>query len=122
MDARLSIRVWSIYALVVGLGLLLIPDPFLALTGIDVPADTVWIRVIGVAVIGISILHWFGASEGARWYFQATVYERVVVAVLIAVLAFAAEPINIVLFAAIDLGGAIWTQMSLNAERSGATA
>jgi hypothetical protein len=112
------VRVWSIYSAVVGLGLLLIPDPFLGLTGIDVPADTVWIRVIGVTAIAISILHWFGAAEGARWYFRATVYERVVVAVLLAVLAFAAEPVNIVLFAAIDLGGAIWTQMSLNAEKS----
>jgi hypothetical protein len=118
MNARLSIQIWSVYAAVVAVGLLLVPDLFVGTVGIDAPDETLWMRVIGAVVGDLAVLYWMGWRNDSRWFYQATVYGRTVVVVSLVVLAFSPGPANLLIFAAVDLGGLIWTQLALNAEAS----
>jgi hypothetical protein len=120
MSARLSIQVWSVYAAVVAAGLLLVPDLFVGTIGIDAPDETLWMRVIGAVVGDLAVLYWMGWRNESRWFYQATVFGRVVVVVSLVVLALTPGPANLLIFAVVDLGGLVWTQLALNSEGASA--
>jgi len=106
-----SMQVWLIYALAIGAVLLLIPNTLLGVFQIEDTTE-VWVRVAGGLVLVLSVLYWFIIQEQSRLMFQATVYGRGLSAVILAALAFTAGPWQLVLFAAGDAAGALWTHLA----------
>lgn len=120
MNARLSIQVWSLYAALVAVGLLLVPDFFVGTVGIDAPDETLWMRVVGATVGDIAVLYWYGWRNASRWFYEATIYGRLVVIACLTVLAFSPGPANLLVFAGIELVGVAWTWSALRSERAAA--
>jgi hypothetical protein len=115
--AALSIFVFGIYLLVLGLALMVAPAFLTGLFGLDAPQE-VWIRVTGVVAGVLGFYYVFTARREANGFFWATVWGRPAVIVFFTafVLLDLAEPV-LILFGVVDLLGAGWTFAALRAER-----
>jgi phosphatidylserine synthase len=114
-------QVWAVYVLVVGLGLLVVPNVVLGLVGIPETTE-VWVRVVGVLALALDVLFWSMVQRRDVESIRATVYERWLVATLLTLLAFTTGPWQLVLFAALDFLGATWTYLALRADLESAAA
>ena len=110
--AARSVAVWTVYALLVGILLLVVPNFLLGLFQIEETSES-WVRVLGSVVVLLAIYYGFMAREDSGSMFRATVIGRVLVAIVLTLLAFTTGPWQLVLFAVVDLAGAVWTQLSL---------
>ena len=113
--ARQSISVWAAYVSVLGALLLVSPNALLGLVGIA-ETDEVWIRVVGMTVIIFGILYTGAVQADARQLYLASVIGRAFAVVTLVVLAFTSGPWQLVLFAAVDTAGAVWTFIGLRAD------
>ena len=113
--AARSMLVWTIYVLVLGVALLLIPNVILSIFSIAETSET-WIRVVGMLLIVLGILYPNMIRHEDRPMFEATVYARWFAVVALTVLAFTAGPWQLVLFAVVDFAGATWTFLALRSE------
>ena len=116
-NARVSILVFGIYMVVLGLALLVIPNVLLSL--FDYPATTeIWIRILGFMVVVLGYYYIVAARYELTPFFRASVFGRPAVIVCFAglVLLGMAQPV-LILFGAIDLLGAIWTGLALRSSR-----
>jgi len=110
-----SLFVFGIYAVAAGLGLVLIPGLVLGTLGFP-PAEDGWVRVVGALAIAVGAYHIVGARNDLVPYMRATVWGRIGFAVLLGGLVIAsAMPKSLLLFAAIDVAGAVWTAVALRA-------
>lgn len=117
-SAARSLFVFGVYAVAAGAGLTLVPGLVLGLLGFP-PAQDGWVRVVGALAIFIGIYHMLSARHEFLPYIKATVWARVAFAALLAALVISKQmPPSLLLFAAIDLGGALWTGISLRQARS----
>ena len=107
-----SLAVWSVYALSVGLLLLVVPNFLLGLFQIEETSES-WVRVLGSTVILLAIYYVYIVRENSVSMFRATVLGRGLVAIVLTVLAFSTGPWQLVLFAIADALGTAWTQFSL---------
>ncbi len=116
--ASLSIKVFGIYAAVTGIGLVLAPN--LVLGPLGVPATTeVWIRVVGALAVVLGYYYWACGVEDALAFFKATVKGRFLYAALsVSLIAVFQAPMQLLLFAAIDIAGAVWTWQGLRVAKS----
>ena len=115
--ARVSILVFGIYMVVVGLALLAIPNVLLSLFAY--PATTeIWIRILGFVVVILGYYYLVAARFELTPFFRASVYGRPAVVVCFAALVLLgmAQPI-LILFGVVDLLGAIWTGLALRSSR-----
>ena len=115
--ARLSIVVFGAYVLGLGVALVVAPNFVLAIFGIPETGE-VWIRILG-AVLAVNGYYLIEAGRlGSRWFMRASVFGRAGVAAFLfaLVLAGIAPPVMI-LFATVDLAGAIWTAVTLRSSR-----
>jgi hypothetical protein len=111
-----SLRVFSIYMLVVGVVLIADPNWLLALFGVP-ETHEVWIRIVGMLVLIIGFIDFMASANEVRLFFRWSVYIRLAVPIfLIGFVALASAPPVILLFGAIDAGAAIWTWFCLRAE------
>lgn len=111
-----TMQVWAVYALLVGLGLLLVPNVILGLFGIE-ETNEVWVRVVGAVVLSLDIIYWSILQRRDERSLPATVYERWFVAGTLTVLAFTTGPWQLILFAILDFGGATWTFLALRSAK-----
>ena len=112
-SAAKSLFVFGIYAVAAGTGLLLVPGLVLAPLGFP-PVNDGWVRVVGSLAMIVGAYHIVGARHNLLPYIRASVWGRVAFAVLLASLVVtSAMPMALLLFAAIDLGGAAWTAIAL---------
>jgi len=115
--ARVSILVFGIYMVVLGLALLVVPNVLLSLFAY--PATTeMWIRILGFIVVVLGYYYIVAARYELTPFFKASVYGRPAVIVCFAafVLLGMAKPV-LVLFGLIDLLGANWTGLALRSSR-----
>ena len=70
-----TVKVFGVYALVLGIALIVVPNLLLGIFGLPVTSE-VWIRVVGVVVFNFGVGYWFAAKSEARAFFQGTVYSR----------------------------------------------
>jgi len=113
--AARSIQVWSIYVLIVGAGLAVIPN--LILSTLDVAeTDEVWIRVLGVVVVVLALYYWDAARHETRNLFVASVLGRLFVVASLIVFWLTGESWQLLLFAAVEAAGALWTFSALRAD------
>lgn len=112
-----TIKVFAIYLVALGLGLLLVPNLLLSLFGMPQTSE-VWIRVAGVLLLNIGIYYWYAAQSEAKAVFQASIFTRLLI--FVAFVAFVilgfASPV-LILFGAVDGLGAIWTFFTLKNEK-----
>jgi hypothetical protein len=75
-------------------------------------------QLVGILLIMMAFYYLMAARKEMTFFFQWTVYVRVALAGFIAMLVFyqAANPI-LLLFALIELAGAVWTQLALRSLR-----
>ena len=111
--AASTVFYFGIYVLVLGLGLIAIPNLVLAPFGFP-PTSEVWLRVVGVLAAAIGWYYISSARAGLVPFFRATIAMRTFVFVCFGafVLLGFARP-ALALFGAVDLAGAIWTAAAL---------
>jgi hypothetical protein len=121
MNSKLSLQVFGLYLVVVaGLGLMLIPHVMLGLFGLSA-GDDAWIRMVGLLASIIGAYYLVAASAGLRQVIGWSVPLRLYASAFMGFLVVAGMlPVGILLFAAIDFLGAVWTWMALRTEAQGA--
>ena len=111
--AARSVFVFGIYAIIAGIGLLLLPGVVLATLRFP-PAQDGWVRVVGALAIFVGVYHVVGAQNELVPYIRATVWGRIGFAIVLAALVVIRwMPASLLLFAGVDLAGAVWTAITL---------
>jgi hypothetical protein len=111
--AAKSLFVFGIYAVAAGAGLLLMPGLVLGTLGFPQALDG-WVRVVGALAIIVGAYHIVGARNDLLPYIRASIWGRIGFAVLLAgLVVLSLMPRSLLLFAAIDLAGAVWTAVAL---------
>jgi hypothetical protein len=108
-----SIKYFGLYVIVTGVGLLLVPGLVLSPLGIAAPTE-IWIRVVGTLAIPLGYYYWVCGSANVVEFFRASIRGRLLFAATIVLSA----PIQMLLFAGIDLAGAAWTYQGLRKSAS----
>lgn len=111
--AAISAAVWGIYLMAAGLGFLLIPNTLLSLIGLPTTTE-VWIRVLGLLAAVLGGFFFYCARGNVVPFFRVSVAGRLAFATGIAalvVLGFSGP--WLLIFAAADLAGGIWTWLAL---------
>ncbi len=109
--SRAAYTIWAFgcYLIVLGVGLVAVPN---LLLGLFLMPETheVWIRVVGLLVFNIGVYYVHAAKCEATAFFRATVFARTLVLVTFAAFAVLglAKPM-LVAFGAVDFAGAVWT-------------
>ena len=111
--AARSVFVFGLYLMALGVVLLFAPNMLLGAFGM--PSTTeVWIRVVGMLVLVIGFLDVVAGRTELVPLFRASVLARGLVPVVFG--AFVIEgwaPVQLLLFGAVDLAGAVWTAVAL---------
>jgi hypothetical protein len=96
----------------------LVADPNWLLTLFGVPeTHEVWIRIVGMLMLIIGFIDFMASGNEMRLFFRWSVYARLAVPIfLTGFVVLASAPPVLLLFGAIDAGGAIWTGFCLRAE------
>ncbi|MFO1329166.1 MAG: hypothetical protein U1F56_17535 [Rubrivivax sp.] len=120
--AARSLHVFGLYLLGAGLGLMLAPALLLAPLGLPAPAD-VWGRVAGLVVTVLGIYDVVAARAGLMPLVRASVPVRGGVAALLSLaVVIGLAPPPLLVFAAVDALGALWTWHALQQHGAGSTA
>lgn len=115
--AARSVLAFGVYLEVLGLGLLLVPDPMLALFG-QPPSTEPWLRVVGIVVLILGLYYLSAAVSGVSAFYRWTVWGRPLAAAILVVLAATRlAPAFVLILAAVDVAAALWTWLALRAER-----
>lgn len=113
--AARSVYVWSFYVLVIGGLAAVVPNFLLSVVGLP-ETEEVWIRVLGLVLVLLSLYYWDAARNEHRSLFVASVLGRGFVVAGLLVLVATGEPWQLLIFAAVDLAGTIWTLTALRSE------
>jgi hypothetical protein len=116
--AAKSVFAFGLYLVLVGLGLLVAPNPFLTPLGFAPVADPAWLRVLGVLTLVIAAYYLLAARAGLMVFFRWTVFVRIgVFCVLGALVLLHLAPAPLVLLGTIDLVAALWTACALRSAK-----
>jgi hypothetical protein len=108
-----SILAFGLYLVVVGAMLVVAPNVLLSLFGVP-STQEVWIRILGIVVFVFGLYFVQASREGVTAFFRWTVWGRsIVVVAFVVFVALGMAPRVLVLFAAIDAAGALWTALAL---------
>ena len=111
--AAKSLFAFGIYAVVAGATLIIVPNLLITTLGFP-PARHGWVRVVGALALFVGIYHIVCARNELLAYVRATVWARLGFAAVLALLVITSQmPVPLLLFAAIDVAGALWTGVSL---------
>ena len=114
--AAKSVFVFGLYLLVVGLGLLVAPNPFLAPLGFPPATDPSWLRVLGVLTLCLAAYYLVAARANLLPLIRATVFVRGGVFVVFgALVLLKLAPAPLALLGTVDLAAALWTWFTLRA-------
>ena len=117
--AARSLYVFGGYAILAGIGLVIMPALVLGTLGFP-PAGDEWVRVVGVLAMCVGTYHLVAGRYELVPYIRASVPVRFAFAVALACLVYSGVmPRALLLFAAIDLLGAAWTGFALRSEGAG---
>lgn len=111
--AAISVLVFGIYLIVIGLGFLLAPNLPLDLLGFPTTTEP-WIRVMAILLLVLAYYYIQAARNEMTGFLRFTVHTRA--AVIVFFVAFVvlglAQPM-LILFGVVDLLAAIWTAFAL---------
>jgi hypothetical protein len=111
-----SVFVFGAYLSLVGATLLLIPNVFLTLIGVE-NTNEVWIRLSGLLLLALSVYYIAASKFNIVIIFKVSACIRCSIILFFSAFVFLQmmEPIML-LFAAIDFAGGIWTYLSMKKE------
>lgn len=117
--SSLSLFVFGLYLVVLGLILIIAPNFLLGVFFMPSTAE-VWIRVVGVLVLFIAFYYIQAARQEMTEFIKLTVYPRsfLILFFIAFVLLGLARP-ALILFGMVDLLGAIWTVLALRSPKTG---
>jgi hypothetical protein len=116
--AAISLAVYGIYLLANGMALAVMPSVPLALLALPATEEP-WIRVLGLVAAEVGFYCLFAARKGIVPFYPATVVGRgMAAAVFVALVAFKVGPLQLLIFAAVDLVTAIWTHLAIKRSRA----
>ena len=113
-----SLVVQAIYVILTGLQLIFVPNLLLSMFGF---ADTseIWIKVLGIVILPLSAVYYAVSKQGNRDVVFSTIISRGFVGVGFILLAVSGQaPLNLILFAGIDIATAAWTWVELQKTKS----
>jgi len=113
MSPRITLLVWSVFELVLGVAMFLIPGQTLGIVGIDEPAELWPIRAIGATVVALGIYYFAGTVADSRAFYRWTVFGRLVIAGGLAATVIIDGPWQLWLFTAAETASALWTFAAL---------
>jgi hypothetical protein len=104
---------FSIYVLLSGVGLLLVPAQFISLLGLPTTND-LYPRLIGMLLIAVASLYYVAARRNLIPYIQMTVPARAFLVIcMVTFVLLGPGRRALLLFAALDLTGLIWSSLAL---------
>jgi hypothetical protein len=107
--ARRSLFVWGWYLAILGVGLLLWPNPVLTLVRLP-ETDEVWIRVVAMFVLLLAHFSFSSARTANAEYMRWSVQARLAVPFFFAAFVLADwVSAALIPFGLVDLAGAMWT-------------
>jgi hypothetical protein len=116
--AAKSLFVFGIYLCVLGVTLLLAPNPLLHVFGVP-PTDEVWIRINGMFVLCLSFFYVQSARNELTIFIRWTVWARAAVIIYFAAFVLSVSaPKALLLFGLIDLSSAVWTLLALKKDEA----
>lgn len=120
MRVKLSMQVFGAYLCIAGFGGMVAPDIILSLFGFP-PAEDEWIRMFALMAVILGFHYWVAAHAANMSFCKASVVARFFAAGFM-VMTFLAGlfPAPILLFAAGDSAGALWTALALRKEAQAA--
>ncbi len=105
----LSLQVQAVYVILTGLQLIFVPNMLLGMFGFE-PTSEIWIKVLGIVILPLSAIYFAISKQGNADSLRATILSRGFVGVGFVLLALSGQaPLNLILFAGIDLATAVWT-------------
>jgi hypothetical protein len=111
--AAISILVFGIYLVLIGLGFLLAPNLVLGLFGFPATTEP-WIRVVAVLVLILAYYYIQVARNEMIGFLRFTVHARAAVIVFfVAFVIFGLAQPMLIGFGVVDLLGALWTAWAL---------
>ena len=110
--ATQSMMVWTFYVLLLGAVLLIIPNVLLAVFQIE-ETEEVWIRIVGLLLLGYGAYYWTAVQAQFTRLYRMSIWVRWGIVVGLVALAFTVGPWQLVLFAAVDFAGGLWTYLTL---------
>ncbi|NNF24915.1 MAG: hypothetical protein HKN63_08950 [Rhodobacteraceae bacterium] len=122
MNSKLSMQAFGLYLiLVAGLGLIFVPHFMLGMFGLSA-GDDAWVRMVGMLASIIGAYYMVAATTGAQEFIRWSIPLRVYAASFMVFLFISGTlPVGILLFAATELAGAIWTWAALKSEMQSST-
>ena len=121
-SAAKSVFVWGIYMLVVGVLFLLDPNVFLQVMGFA-PTTEVWVRMVAMFAVALGYFYIQTARHNMipffRWKVQMHVFGIIC---MVAFVVLNLAPPMLLLFAAADAVGGLWTALALRSEGAAVTA
>jgi len=113
--AAISVFVFAVYLLLIGLGFLLMPNVPLKLLGLGQTSE-VWIRVMAMLLLILAYYYYSAARAEMTDFMRWTAFARasVIVFLVVFVLLGLSKP-ALILFGVVDLAAAIWTWLALRA-------
>ena len=111
--AAASILAFGVYLAMLGAGLLTSPNRMLALFG-QPPTAEPWLRVLGLVSLVLGLYYVSAARGEVTPFFRSTIWGRGIgAAVLAALVVSKTAPAFVLLMAALDGLGALWTWRAL---------
>ena len=111
--SALSVFVFGLYLVVVGLALILFPNPLFAVLRLP-PSHEIWPRVVGVLALVLAHYYVQAARHEVVAFFRWTVSARIMVFVVFTVFVLLGlAPLPLALLGAGDLAAALWTAWAL---------
>jgi hypothetical protein len=104
-----TIRVYSFYLFLMGIGMMFIPNLLLGIFGF-VATTEIWIRMLGVFTFATGIYYFQSSGSEQLAFFKSTIIGRIFffVMTIIFVFAFKQNPM-LAAIGSVDLFGALWT-------------
>jgi hypothetical protein len=107
--------IFSAYLLVVGGFLSVGPNTLLSLVGMP-ETNEVWIRILGVVAILLALYYFDAARNNSRGFFGASILGRGFSTAALVVFWATGQPWQLLIFAGVELVGAIWTYTAMRAQ------
>ena len=118
MNMAKSLVLFGIYMIVVGLTLLVAPDPVITFLGFEA-VDDVWVRLFGWMVVSGGYIYIQVGRSGNEVFARATLLVRLTVVVVHLVLFLLdLAPAVLLTFGSADFVGALWTAMALRRDNA----
>ncbi len=118
-NARVSIIAYEVYHAIAGAVLALIPNTLMALVGI--PEDhSFWARIVGLLAFVLGVKGLYISSAENTSFFRFDNFARAFAGTVMVILVLSGTAPKIILvLAAIDYGGSLWTELALRADKRG---